>query len=207
MQLDLVALIAFLEEYFNQYGYVIVFFSGFIETTPLGWIFPGNTLIAAGGYFARTGSSSISGIIFSSWIGSWAVFILSYILGASSGEIFIKKLHQERNASRAAKLLKQYGGKILGTSLLAGVIRFWIAYMAGAKNYSKLRFLVYTGLSTFAWVTLWALLGYILGSQEHLINNVFTAIGVFSWVVFIGLGYALFRHTKEEYEEYKEKQE
>jgi membrane protein DedA with SNARE-associated domain len=146
--MELIKLISILENLFASYGYAIVFLASFVEITPLGWTIPGGTILAIAGFFAYGARVSLLVILVLGWLGAWLVLLLAYFLGNKTGYQLVKKIKQEKNAERAKILLREHGGVILATSMLASLTRFWVAYIAGTQKYSLLKFLFYSAAAS-----------------------------------------------------------
>lgn len=197
--MDLISLIAALERLFSLYGYPVVFVSSFIEITPLGWTIPGGSILAIAGFFAYGGSVSLLGIILSGWLGAWATFLIAYFLGYKSGYKLVKKLRIEKSSKRAKLLLRNHGGVILTTSMMANLTRFAVAYVAGAQKYSPLKFIFYSGAASLTWTSLMVIVGYLAGSERQNLERGIIQLGILGWIflaIALGLGYWLNKKEK-----------
>jgi len=183
--MDSLVIIAKIERLFDQFGYLIVFFSSLIEITPFGWTIPGGLILAVGGFFAYNKTTALVIILISGWLGAWVSLIGGYFLGKYSGFWLVKKLRQEKNAQRAKKLLDKNGPIILTSSMVANLTRFWSAYVAGTENYSLPRFLIYSGAASLTWVSLMVFVGFLAGSGKGKLETILTKTGIASWLFFI----------------------
>lgn len=190
--------IKMLEDLYQRWGYLIVFFSSFIEISPFGWIIPGGTILAAGGFFAFGNKDLLLGILISGWLGAWFTFTIAYYLGSKTGFKLVKKLRQEDNAKKAEVLLKNHGGVILTTSMLANLTRFWVAYIAGAQGYSFIRFLLYSSVASLTWVSLLVSVGYIAGTERENLEKALAQLGILAWVfVILAVGVIYWTNKKQ----------
>lgn len=201
--MDTLELIKKAEEIYKSFGFPIVFLSGFIEMTPFGWAIPGGLIVAIAGFFAYGNAQSFAIIIILGWLGSWLTFLFSYILGRKTGHYLVKKLHQEKNAQRAETLLKNHGGVILTTSMLAGLTRFWIAYVAGEQKYNFGNFLFYSLTASLTWTSLQAIIGYLAGSERQNLERGIAALGILGWVFLIIAIASIIFSAKKEYRHFK----
>jgi len=193
-----------LEAVYVLYGYSIVFFSSLIEITPMGWSIPGGALLAAGGFFAYSGKLSLLGVLVFSWLGAWLTFIFAYLLGSKVGYSLVKRLKQEENAQKAKALLEKHGGVILTTSMMANLLRFWTAFVAGAEDYSFFKFLFYSAAASLTWSSLMVVVGYLAGSERVQLESALAKLGVGAWVLFLLVGFAIYLRTKKEFRHFKE---
>lgn len=202
--MDIPTLIVQLAHFFDKYGYLTVFLGSFVEVTPLGWLVPGGVILAVAGFFAKTENeiNLVSVILFGSF-GSWLSLLFSYFLGKKSGLWLVKKLKQEKNAELAKRLLKNHGGIILTTSMMANMTRFWISYIAGVEGYKFSKFILYSSVASLGWVSLMAILGYITGYERQNIEKLTASLGIIAWLL-LGLAlFVIYRSIKHEYHHFK----
>ncbi len=193
-----------LETIYVSYGYSIVFLGSFIEITPMGWSIPGGALLAAGGFFAYSGKLSLLGVLVFSWFGAWLTFIIAYLLGAKIGYSLVKRLKQEENALKAKALLEKHGGVILTTSMMANLLRFWTAFVAGAEDYNFIKFLFYSAAASLTWSSLMVVVGYLAGSERIQLESALAKLGVGAWAIFLLVGLLIYLRTKKEFRHFKE---
>lgn len=198
------ALLNQLEALYLLYGYPIVFLSSFIEISPVGFAIPGGFILALGGFYSFGGELALFGIILFAWLGSWLTFLIAYYLGRTTGLSLVKLLKQEKNAKKAKTLLKKHGGVILTTSLMAGLIRFWVAYVAGTQKYSFPRFLFYSAMASLTWSSLWVVIGYLAGSERAKLENIVVRLGVLAWGFAILALAIIYLKTKKEFRQITE---
>lgn len=197
-------LIQKVEIFYQNSGYLTAFFGTLIEMTPLGWAVPGGVILILGGFFAFGGKISLIGIVISGWLGAWISFVASYILGFKSGMYLVRKFKQEKNAALAKHLLDRHGGKILTTSMLASLTRFWIAYVAGTEKYNLPRFLFYSGAASLTWTSLMVVVGFLVGTERKNLEGWTAGLGIFSWVLLpVAMGFIIWS-IKKEYKKFTE---
>lgn len=199
--MELSELIEQVENVYLVWGYHLVFLSSFIETTPFGWIIPGGTMVALGGFFAYSGEISLVGIIVSGWLGMFFVFLLAYYIGRKTGPKLAKILRQEKRAARAKVLLEKHGPTMLSTSLLANLTRFWISYVAGSQKYSPVKFIFYSAAASLTWSSLLSVVGYLAGSERGTLEKMLTRLGIFSWVLLMFALVIIYWQNKKEFKE------
>jgi membrane protein DedA with SNARE-associated domain len=183
--METLSLIHKIESLFDQFGYLIVFFSSLIEITPFGWAIPGGLILAVGGFFAYKSQELFIIILISGWLGAWSSLIGGYFLGKKTGMWLIKKLRQEKNAQRAKVMLKKNGAIVLTSSMLANLTRFWSAYVAGTEDYPFSRFITYSGVASLTWVSLMVFVGFLAGSGKGRLETILAKTSIASWLFFI----------------------
>lgn len=193
-----------LENFYLAWGLPTVFFSSLFEISPFGWMIPGGSLIAIAGFFAYGRPLYLLAIIIFSWFGAWSTFIAAYFLGAKTGSALIAKFKQERAARRAEDLLDKHGPIILTTSMLASLTRFWVAYIAGSRNYKFSKFVFYSGSASLTWTSLVVMIGYLAGSERDKLEAGLAKFGILAWVLVIVAIGVVYWKTREDLAELKD---
>jgi len=202
---DTLALIDKIEKIYLSWGYLLVFLSSLIETSPIGFTIPGGLIVSLGGFFAFGNRINLVGVVISGTLGMLVTFLIAYQLGKKTGTSLAKKFHQEKYAELAKRLLNNHGPVILTTSLLANLTRFWIAYAAGAEGYSFIRFLFYASAASLTWNSLLVTIGYLAGSGRQELESGIAKLGIVSWgLLFLALAVIYFK-TKGEVKEMQKK--
>ncbi len=185
--MNLIEIINLTEKLFSDWGYPIIFLGSLIETSPIGWLIPGGAILVVAGYLS-SGYQTLPLVPIIIWgtLGTWAAFLVSYMLGSKSGLWIVEKFHQENNAKFAQSLFKRHGSIILTTSMLSNLTRFWVAYIAGVEKYDFFRFNISAFIASTSWVSLLVLLGYFTGYELENLKKVTNSAGMFTWV-FLGI--------------------
>src|SRR3989339_1411126 len=189
---------------FDGYGLLIVFLGSLIEITPFGWAVPGGVILVIAGYLAN-GSSTLNlvPIIIAGTVGAWLAFILAYLLGSKTGMWLVKKLHQEKNAEFAKRILKNNGAAILTTSMMANLTRFWISYIAGVEKINFWKFNIYAYVASITWVSLMTILGYLAGYEKENLKKIVGGIGILAWIFLAIAGFLIIKSIRKEYHHFK----
>ena len=187
--MDTLTLINRIETIYSSWGNLLIFLASFIETLPIGFIIPGGLIVALGGFYSYGDKVNLVGVILSSTLGMMLAFLLGYYAGFKTGNYFIKRFNQEKNADIAKTLLKNNGATILTTSLLSNLTRFWISYVAGMDKFSFFRFIFYALIASLTWNSLFVIVGYLAGSERKNLETGLTQLGILSYgIIFIALG-------------------
>lgn len=202
--MDINLLLNTITDLFEKFGYPIIFLGSLIEITPFGWVVPGGLILVIAGYLAN-GSTTLNliPIILAGTFGAWLAFILAYILGSETGMWLVKKLHQEKNAEFAKRMLKNNGPAILTTSMLANLTRFWISYIAGVEKYNLLKFNIYAYVASITWVSLMTILGYLAGYEKEYLKRIVSGVGILAWILLAVAIFVIVRAIKHEYHHFK----
>ena len=203
--MDLLTILDEVALLFEQWGYPIIFLGSLIEITPLGWAVPGGAILLVAGYLSN-GNSNMPLIPIIIWgtLGTWLAFVSAYLLGSKTGMWLVNKLHQQKNAAFAKRVLKNNGPAILTTSMMANLTRFWVSYIAGVEKYNFLKFNVYAFFASLSWVAMIVLLGYFAGFEKENLRNLTKSVGIVAWIFLIIAAIVIYRAIKHEYKHFKE---
>lgn len=203
--MDLLSTLDIFASLFEKWGLIVVFIGSLIEITPLGWAVPGGAILLVAGYLSNGNPNiPIASIIVWGTAGTWIAFILAYFLGNKTGMWLVNKLHQEKNAAFAKRVLKNNGAAVLTTSMMANLTRFWISYIAGVEKYNLIRFNIYAFFASLSWVSMIVFLGYFAGFEKENLRVLTRNLGILAWVFLIIAAIVIYRAIKHEYKHFKE---
>ena len=161
-------------------------------------IFPGETVVVAGGNLAGQGSLSLIAVIIAGMVGAMIGDSTAYWLGRAGGDRIDRWLMKVAGPDRleAAQHMVQRRGPVLVTAgrFLPG-IRIAINFTAGAGHMTYRRFLVFNSLGALIWATQATVLGYVFGKQFEDRPWIGLTIAVAIAVAIGGL-VALYEHRK-----------
>lgn len=60
-----------------------------------------------------------------------------------------------------------------------------VAYIAGVENYNLKKFLFYSAAASLTWVSFMTVVGYIAGSERHVLERYIATAGIVPWVIFV----------------------
>lgn len=186
--MDTIELLNKFEDVYETYGYIIIFITSFIESSPFGWMTPGGFVLAGGGFYAFDNSVNLFLVILSGMAGTWGAICAAYYLGMKIDRKKINKKHQRKRFLSAKKIVEKGGGVILITSLTSNVTRFWVSLAAGARRYHSKKFLLYSFVSSAFWVLLWTFSGYFVGGERKNFEKAIARLQITTWLL---LGIAL----------------
>lgn len=196
--MSLLELIVIFEQLFANWGYLIIVLASALEMSPLGWLLPGGVIISIAGFYSYGDTLSFSKVVFVGTIGALVTFLAAYYSGKKTGNRLVVKLKQEKRAKQAGVLLNKHGPVILTTSMMGGLTRFWVAYVAGAQKYSFSRFFLYASIASLTWTSLMATVGYLAGSQVEKLEPAIAKLGIASWgLVILAIGIIYWKSKQE----------
>ncbi|EKE06379.1 MAG: DedA [uncultured bacterium] len=203
--MDLLQILDLLATLFEQWGYPVIFLGSLIEITPLGWAVPGGAILLIAGYLSNGNPNiPLASTIVWGTLGTWIAFLSAYFLGNKTGMWLVNKLHQQKNAAFAKRVLRNNGAAILTTSMMANLTRFWISYIAGVEKYSLLKFNIYAFIASLSWVSMIVFLGYFAGFEKENLRILVRNLGILAWVFLLIAAIVIYRAIKHEYRHFKD---
>jgi membrane-associated protein len=181
----LVDIVLHLNNYLNEYAgvlgpwiYLLLFAVIFCETglvvTPF---LPGDSLLFAVGALAASGDSPLSIpvllvlLIVAAITGDAVNYYLGFRIGPKVFKYENSRLFNKKHLLRTQEFYEKYGGKTIILARFIPIIRTFAPFVAGIGKMEYRRFAVYNITGGIAWVSLFLLGGYFLGSFEWVKNG------------------------------------
>lgn len=193
--------IIFLIQTFGLWTYVILFLVIFSETGLLvAPFFPGDSLLFTSGAFAAEGSLNILLLLATLSLAAVAGDTVNYWIGNSLGPRLFRseksRIFKKEYLERTHNFYEKYGAKTIILARFVPVIRTFAPFVAGIGKMRYRKFLAYNVIGGVAWVTLFLLAGYYLGSFQIVKDNLSPVIIGIIVVSFIPAIVELARHER-----------
>lgn len=161
---------------FVQYGHLLVFILVLLDNA--GLPLPGELVLLAFGFLARTGHLDLGVGAMASGIGAMMGDNVSYWLGRLGGVRLLQTycrmtLGSGECVSKALSFYHRFGAiaVILGRFVMG--LRAFLVPLAGSARMPYGRFLLFDAIGAFFWSGLFLLAGYALGSQVEIFSHRF----------------------------------
>jgi membrane protein DedA with SNARE-associated domain len=178
-------------------GYLVVFFGVFIEQ--IGIPFPSNFLLIVAGALAGMGQNEFGLVILLTVIAATLGDTIWFYIGRARGiQVlgFLCKMSLEPGycVSSAKKMFTKHGAKSLLVAKFVPGFSTFAQPLAGATGMSLPRFLVFDGLGSLIWVSVFVGLGYIFADQLEIVVDYASRFGWwFGAVLVAGLAVYIIR--------------
>lgn len=130
-------------------------------------LFPGETVIVAGGNFANQGRLSLIGVILAGFIGAILADNFVYWLGRMGGDRihrFFRRVAGEERVIAAERMVIERGPVLVTAGRFLPGIRIAINLSCGAGHMNWKKFATFNALGASVWAAQAALLGYAFGT-------------------------------------------
>jgi membrane protein DedA with SNARE-associated domain len=170
----LASIITWIVETVNHWGYFGVFSAMFLESSF--FPFPSEVIMIPAGYLAWQGKMNLYMAIASGIGGSLAGALFNYWLAVVLGRPLLERYGSYilLNTDTLDKLdifFQKHGEISTFSGRLIPGIRQYISLPAGLSRMHLGRFALFTSLGAGLWVTVLALLGYVVGKNEELVGE------------------------------------
>jgi membrane protein DedA with SNARE-associated domain len=164
----------------HTYGYPLVGIFVGIESS--GIPFPGETMLVTAAVYAGTGHLSILWVIVAGAAGAIVGDNLGFTVGRKGGRPLVLRYGgyvrvKPEHLDRAERFFEKHGDKTVFLGRFVAVLRAWAALLAGINRMPWSKFLVYNAAGGIVWATIYGLLGYSLGHNLPLLDNVLRILG------------------------------
>ena len=166
--------IAWIVDTVGQWGYPGIILLMFLESSF--FPFPSEVVITPAGYLASQGQMSLSLVILSGIAGSVLGAGFNYWIAVKWGRPFFIRygryfLVSEKSLDRSEEFFARHGHISTFVGRLLPGIRQYISLPAGLARMNLPLFVIFTALGAGIWVTILALLGYLIGNNQELIGR------------------------------------
>ncbi|MBI4155959.1 MAG: VTT domain-containing protein [Candidatus Zambryskibacteria bacterium] len=153
----------------GYWGYGILFLIIFLESFPLTFFFPGDSLLFTTGFLASAGHFNIMLLILTLLTASFFGYIFSYVMGKKLRNFILRSndryWFKKRHLDYTEDFYKKYGNKTILFSRFIPVVRSFAPILAGAGEVPRNRFLIFSTIGALLWTCGITSLGFFLGSQ------------------------------------------
>lgn len=166
--------------------------------------FPGETMLLAVAAYAAAGHLDIRLVITFGAIGAVAGADLGYAAGYYGGRPFVERfgriLHlNPSHLARSELFFTRHGGKAIVLARFVVGLRTWASVLAGMARMPFWWFQLYSAIGGVAWAVVVGAVGYLLGNNWKLVEQLirYLGLGGLGVVVIAGAGFLLYRRRRD----------
>ncbi len=182
-------------------GYGGIFFLMFLESSF--FPFPSEVVMPPAGYLAAKGGMSLPLVIASGTLGSLAGAWFNYALAAALGRKALERygryvLLSGEKLERMDVFFERHGAVSMFVGRLLPGVRQYISLPAGLSRMNPVVFSAFTLLGAGMWVSVLALLGYFVGSNQELLKRHLhgATVALVVFCAFVVVTYALWNRSR-----------
>jgi membrane protein DedA with SNARE-associated domain len=192
-------IVNFILDLVGDMGYIGIFIMMFLESTF--FPFPSEVAMIPAGYLASKGDMSIYLAILTGTLGSLAGAIFNYTLAKRYGREAVLKFGRyfsfdEVKLKKMEEFFNRHGSFSTFTSRLIPAVRQFISLPAGLAKMPITQFIIYTTAGALLWVTVLAMLGFVIGDNQEAIESYLREITI-ATMVLIGVGTFIYIKIKD----------
>lgn len=172
-----------------------IFLLGIAESLPfVSIVIPSGLILIAAGFIASEGAYHPTDLIWAAALGSVIGDSIGYFAGRNGGRgVFERsRFYSPLYIEKADAFFARYGGASILLGRFIGVLRPFIAFVAGMHKMPFWKFLLFNIPSALAWVALYVLIGFFFGEEGKVIGlwvgrttyvlltlSIFAAVGIY----------------------------
>jgi len=191
-------------EIVGQMGYIGIFIMMFLESTF--FPFPSEVAMIPAGYLASQGSMNLYLAILIGVSGSLAGALFNYYLAKHYGRKAVIRFGRyfffdEVKLEKMERFFYKHGSFSTLTSRLIPGVRQFISLPAGLSKMPISPFVIYTTVGAGIWVIILALLGYVIGQNQELIQEYLHQIIVIALgIIIVSTAFYIWIHKRSQKE-------
>ena len=179
-------------------GYFILFITIFLESFPLTFFLPGDSLLFTTGFLASQGYFNIVILIITLFVGSFLGYVFSYFMGVKLHDFIMKSndryWFKKKHLEYTHKFFQKYGDKTIIIGRFVPIVRSFAPTLAGVAEMSYKRFTRDSLIGAALWTLSITLAGYYLGKIIPGADKYLTLIILF--IVAISLSPTVYEYLK-----------
>jgi membrane-associated protein len=152
---------------FGDYGYLVLFIIIFLESFPLTFFLPGDSLLFTTGFLASQNLFNMPILVVVLFSGSFFGYMFSYFMGKKIRDFILNSNDQywfkKKHLDYTDEFFKKYGGKTIIIGRFVPIVRSFAPTLAGAAKMDYKKFIYDSLLGAFLWSFGITMLGYYLG--------------------------------------------
>jgi len=150
-----------LKDYLQLHGYWVLFVGTFLE---------GEAILIMAGFLAFQGYLNVTGVILTSWAGSFLGDQCYFYLGRFKGKSLLRRFHSiARKFRKALHLIEKYGSFVAFISRYTYGFRIVLPIILGITSLAPRKFFWINLLSALSWAVVFSMGGYLFGKSAALV--------------------------------------
>jgi membrane-associated protein len=204
------AILEFVKTQYFVYGYFIVLIGSFIENVmPVGFVFPGSTIVLLGGVYAGfAGGPNIFLIILLGCTGMFLGSCSDYLMGRLGVIKFAKRnkflaphvAKLDPHLEKARLFLNRKGGIAIVIAHFVSSMRSVVAFTAGGVNMQFYKFATFSFAAALFWTTCFAGGGFFVGEAFEGVEAYMPFVGIGLTVVILGVYFVVHKFSSKKVE-------
>lgn len=150
-----------LKGYLQLHGYWVLFVGTFLE---------GEAILIMAGFLAFQGYLNVTGVIITSWAGSFLGDQCYFYIGRFKGKSLLRRFHSiARKFREALRLIEKYGSFVAFISRYTYGFRIVLPIILGITSLAPRKFFWINLLSALSWAVVFSMGGYLFGKSAALV--------------------------------------
>jgi undecaprenyl-diphosphatase len=199
------ALIDFVQPYFVQWGYLIVFVFVLLENSAfLGAVIPGDVILLLAGFYVQRSDLDLAPVCALAFVGALIGDSVGYAIGRFGGrrvvDRFGRRLFPPERLERVDRYFAEYGMWAVTVGRITPVVRTVNTFTAGMAKMPFPRFLFSVALAASVWAVAVPTLGFLFSGSLEAVRSALGWVGGAVVIVFAAGLYWTYRRMVQRLE-------
>jgi len=183
--------IDFVQPYFEQWGYLIVFLLTLLENSAfVGAAIPGDVVLLLAGFYVERSDLDLAPVSALAFVGALVGDTIGYGIGRFGGrkvvDRFGKRLLPPDRLDRVDRYFQEYGMWAVALGRMAPVIRTVNTFAAGMARMPFPRFLLSVAAAAAVWAGVVPAVGFLFSESLDAVRSALGWAGAVIFVIFLG---------------------
>ncbi|MEX0874941.1 MAG: DedA family protein [Actinomycetota bacterium] len=192
------SVIDFVEPYFEQWGYLIVFTLGVLENSAfVGAVIPGDVVLLLAGFYVERSDLDLAPVVILAFVGALIGDSIGYCIGRFWGRRVLdrwgKRFFPDERLARVDRYFQEYGMWAVTFGRLTPVIRTVNTFAAGMARMPFPAFLAAVAVAASIWAVAVPAAGFAFSGSLELVRSALGWAGVGIFVLFVAGLYITYR--------------
>lgn len=192
------SVIEWVQPYFVQWGYVIVFLMALLENSAfVGAVVPGDVVLLLAGFYAERSELNLPPISALAFVGALLGDTIGYLIGRYAGrrviDRFGTRLFPPERLERVDRYFLEYGVWAVALGRITPVIRTINTFTAGMARMAFPRFLLAVAFAAGVWAIVMPIVGFLFSGSLEAVRRGLGWAGVVIFVLFATMIYWTYR--------------
>ena len=199
-------LLEFIQPYFAQWGYAIVFAGTLLENSVfLGAVVPGDVVLLLAGFYAERGVLGLWRVMALAFVGAILGDSIGYTIGRVFGRRLVERFGRRlflpaHRLARVDRYFQEYGMWAVAIGRFPPAIRTVSTFVAGMSRMPFPRFLGAMAVTSALWSVVVPSLGFAFGGSLHIVRRSLGGVGIVILFLFAAAVFFTYRRMLQRLE-------
>lgn len=192
------SVIEFVQPYFVEWGYLIVFLMTMFENSAfVGAVIPGDVVLLLAGFYVQRSDLNLAPVVALAFAGALIGDTIGYSIGRFAGrrvvDRFGRRLFPEERMQRVDRYFQEYGTLAVAMGRITPVVRTINTFAAGMARMPFPRFVFSVAGAAAIWAIAMPVVGFLFSGSLEVVRHALGWAGIALLVIFASALYWTYR--------------